>query len=246
MKKRAFTAICMCVAICMCLCTVFLVLPLSALAGGDVPREGHLTDTVDWVLTEDGVLSLTGSGAAEKDGRSPWSSLIPEIREIRIGEGITHIGEELFSGEWMLFDEDTDREYSLLKKVVLPTTLESVGPGAFFYGWSTIDPLEVHIPSLEDWLEIDFDDTAGYLDTPTSYASSPANGYLYAGGVKVEGTVELPRSLTKVGHCAFAGLYGITKVVLHEGVTEIGNGAFRHCRDVAACDLFLGNAVAHP
>ena len=224
MKKRCFAAICL------CLCALFLFLPLPALAGGDVPREGRLTDTVDWELTEDGILSLTGTGAAESGGGSPWLPLISEIREIRVGEGITHIGADLFSGEYALYDHETDEFYSVLEKVVLPSTLESVGPGAFFYGWDGgIDPIEVHIPSLKDWFEIEFDGTEGRMDTPTSYASSPVEGYLYAGGVMVGETVEFPKELTKVGACSFSGLCNLKKVILHEGVTEIGNGAFQGC-----------------
>ena len=207
------------------LCGVMLFLPFSVFAAEEHPREGKLSDTVSWSFSEDGILSFVGTGAI--DSREGWAHWIPDICEIHIGEGITHIGEEVFSGfdRYVTYDEN-DEPRQNLKKIVLPASLETVGDGAFNYGWGLPEGVEVHIPSLLDWCEIEFEDPSGWWDTPCSQMSSPVVGALYVGGVRLEGVVEFPKELTKVNNCTFMRVKGITEVILHENVTEIGISAF--------------------
>ena len=205
------------------LCGVMLFLPFSVFAAEEHPREGKLSDTVSWSFSEDGILSVTGTGAIDFAWPPPWYGFVPEIREIRVGEGITHIRDEAFCGGdmYLLPDDSTN-----LKKIVLPASLETVGDGAFNYGWGLPEGVEVHIPSLLDWCEIEFEDPSGWWDTPCSQMSSPVVGALYVGGVRLEGVVEFPKELTKVNNCTFMRVKGITEVILHENVTEIGISAF--------------------
>ena len=207
------------------LCGVMLFLPFSVFAAEEHPREGKLSDTVSWSFSEDGILSFVGTGAI--DSREGWAHWIPDICEIHIGEGITHIGEEVFAGNdrYVTYDEN-DEPHNNLKKILFPSTLEFVGNGAFFYGWGDYPDVEVHIPTLLDWCEIDFEATNGCMDVMCSYMTSPVVSKLYVGGVRLEGVVEFPKELTKVNGCTFMNVRGITEVILHEGVTEIGNGAF--------------------
>ncbi|MBE6579067.1 MAG: leucine-rich repeat domain-containing protein [Ruminococcaceae bacterium] len=203
------------------LCGVMLFLPFSVFAAEEHPREGKLSDTVSWSFSEDGILSFVGTGAI--DSREGWAHWIPDICEIHIGEGITHIGEEAFAGgDMYLWPDDSTN----LRKIIFPTTLETVGDGAFNYGWGLPKGVEVHVPSLLDWCEIEFESPTGWWDTPCSYLSSPVVGALYVDGVRLEGVVEFPGELTKVNNCTFMRVSGITEVILHDGITEIGDGAF--------------------
>ncbi|MBO7158081.1 MAG: leucine-rich repeat protein [Clostridia bacterium] len=226
--KKTLTAKRLFAMLSLLLCGVMLFLPFSVFAAEEHPREGKLSDTVSWSFSEDGILSFVGTGAI--DSREGWAHWIPDICEIHIGEGITHIGEEVFAGydRYVTYDEN-DEPHNNLKKILFPSTLEFVGNGAFFYGWGDFPDVEVHIPTLLDWCEIDFEATHGCMDVMCSYMTSPVVSKLYVGGVRLEGVVEFPKELTKVNGCTFMNVRGITEVILHEGVTEIGNGAFSDC-----------------
>jgi len=221
--------------VCVCLATV-LVLLLPHAVFADTAKSGDVTDTITWELTDDGVLYIRGTGEIPdygdfyKNGNrasdpSPWELWHDEIKELVIEEGITRIGERAFA------DNDIEELYGYynLTKVTLPRTLVSVGLDAFCEASYSIE--EVHAPSLLDWCEIAFEaETPG---DPPLFDSNPAlYADLYVGGELLTGRVEFPKELTKVNSLTFAGREGLTEVVLHNGVTELGECCFQDCKDL--------------
>lgn len=211
-----------------------LLLPHAVFA--DTAKSGDVTDTITWELTDDGVLYIRGTGEIPdygdfyKNGNrasdpAPWETWHDEIKELVIGEGITRIGERAFA------DNDIEELYGYynLTKVTLPRTLVSVGLDAFCEVSYSIE--EVHAPSLLDWCEIAFEaETPG---DPPLFDSNPAlYADLYVGGELLTGSVEFPKELTKVNSLTFAGREGLTEVVLHDGVTELGECCFQDCKDL--------------
>ena len=100
------------------------VLPITALAD-DVPYASGTFDGcgTSWKLMSDGTLILSGSGEIP-DYNRPWDQYRwsePYLHSIVIEEGVTRIGSDAFWDCWNVSGD-----------LVIPTTLESVGYGAFY------------------------------------------------------------------------------------------------------------------
>jgi len=111
--------------------------PSNIVASGNCGAQG---DNAKWTLDKDGVLTITGTGAMEDYEGSPhsegcdyegepWIDALSNgiIRKVVVGEGITHIG--AFAFPWIgqpTYDSDLKPV-----SVELPSTLESIGSGAF-------------------------------------------------------------------------------------------------------------------
>ncbi len=83
-----------------------------------IDASGDCGTGVTYSLTEDGVLTISGTGAMAdyaSANASPWYSNRKSITRIEVGEGVTHIGNRAFSH----CDEATS--------IFLPTTLTSIG-----------------------------------------------------------------------------------------------------------------------
>ena len=107
------------------LCLLFAVFPLQAFAD---PVDGHLTsgdfgDGFSYVYNSyHAILIIDGEGALpafSEDDPAPWAEYEGKVRRIVLGEGITEIPEGAFSA------------YKNLASAVFPTTIESIGKGAF-------------------------------------------------------------------------------------------------------------------
>ena len=94
----------------------------TVLVSGDCGAEGS---NVQYALTSDGILTISGTGAMEDyfGGGTPWalSGYCDDITRLVIKEGVTRIG-------WTCFYMCTE-----LTNITLPNTLTSIGDGAFGY-----------------------------------------------------------------------------------------------------------------
>jgi len=92
-----------------------------AWGAGGVEASGACGDELEWCVAGD-VLTISGSGLMEDYTGSrpaPWYRLGDFIRHIEIGEGVTGIGDNAFSG------------LNGVARVELPATLETIGAKAF-------------------------------------------------------------------------------------------------------------------
>jgi hypothetical protein len=80
---------------------------------------------------------------------------------------------------------------------------------------------DVELPSIENYCKIAL----------KSYSSSPFQNSknVYFDGVKVEGTLIIPDTVTSIGPYAFAGLQTVDKIILPKGLTDIHETAFENC-----------------
>lgn len=216
-----------------------LILPLVSAHAATDERSGAVTDSISWELTEEGILYIRGEGEIpdygyvyvdgehQDNGPAPWKEAAEEIKELVIEEGITRIGESAFDAT-----EELGPSYSFAK-VTLPASLESVGHAAFETAYAIE---KVYIPSLRDWCEIAFEALNPQYHFATS--SNPAfRADLYIGGELLTGKVIFPEELTKVNDLTFAGREGLTEVVLHDGVKELGNASFDESKDLQFVNL---------
>lgn len=102
---------------------------------------GDCGDSVTWVLSEDGILTLAGSGSmTDYDStNAPWKEYVSSIKKIQIGEGVTSIGTLAFYNCYNL------------NEVTFPKTLSKIGEAAF-YGCVSLSAIEIPggVQVLED------------------------------------------------------------------------------------------------
>ena len=113
MKRKLWTILALSLLLCALYC-----------ASAAASSSGSLTDTINWTLTDDGDLTLTGTGATPDyelwgDGKSPFS-WDETIHSITVGEGITYLGTDIF------------HTCKGVEKVSLPVSLQGIGDKAFY------------------------------------------------------------------------------------------------------------------
>ena len=112
-----------------------------------VVASGSCGENAVWVLTSDGVLNISGSGAMSDNetNHSPWESYKHQIKQVIIGKDITYVGQ--FSFNWcsklesVTFEDGSKLErigwgafgYSNLPSVTIPDSVTRIDGYAFYY-----------------------------------------------------------------------------------------------------------------
>lgn len=183
--------------------------------GSPSPDHGNVTDTIDWAVSKDFILTITGSGEMPDYaaiGETPWADHFEKITAIRIDGSITRVGANSFA------------YCSEVTEVTLPETLVSIGDSAF----RGLDKLEnISFPASLRTIgkfAFAFNDLktialpAG-LDTLGDSAFNPSNAIT---------ELTLPGGLTAIGEGAFGVCPALTTVTVSEGITDIGT-CFINC-----------------
>ena len=178
------------------------------------------------------------------------------LETVRIPDSVTKIGSEAFSGctslknvvigENSSITEIADSAFyncTSLTNIDLPDSVTTIKEGAFkdcsdlqkfrvpqnlkavhnnaFLGCDSLS--EVSVSNWKKWYEIDFVTASS---NPLKYADE-----FYVNSELVDKIV-VPDSITAVPRNVFAGLKTITDVTIHNGVTNIGIGAFDGCVNI--------------
>ena len=121
MKKR-FLSILLTAVLLFCAVPLGLGLVDTAYAA-ETANSGTCGDNVTWSLSDDGVLTISGTGDMENysyyDNCAPWYSVRSQVKSVIIERGVTSIGDYAFSG------------CSALTGVTIPGSVTSIGDYAF-------------------------------------------------------------------------------------------------------------------
>ncbi|MBR3704736.1 MAG: leucine-rich repeat protein [Oscillospiraceae bacterium] len=101
------------------LVVVMLTGALSARAAEEV-ASGTCGENLTWVLTDDGTLTISGTGAMDDYARygAPWDAHKNKIVSVVVENGVTSIGDNAFA------------YYNFLASVTLSATVETIGEEA--------------------------------------------------------------------------------------------------------------------
>lgn len=170
---------------------------------------------VTWVLTTDGTLILSGTGAVaayEKRKDTPWGDYNDQILRVEVQKGITSVGgfrycftlQEVSLPEGLIsLDEFAFMDCQKLQEIRLPKSLKTLGEGTFA-GCHALP--EIELPEdLETVGE-------GALMNCLSLTS-----------------VVIPASVTEMGDRPFSGDWALKTVEIKGNVPRLSNYSFHEC-----------------
>ena len=192
-------------------------MPLQFVKAADVPASGICGENITWEI-EDGVLTLTGSGATYdyQEGARHWDrTLTADVEKVVIEEGITRIGN-------YCFNEFETANYVV--KVELPETLVSIGEWAFY------NSPDIKIDSLPDSLE--YIGERAFNNTRITKAMFPPKMDWLPDGcyanTRIE-EIEIPERIRKIGDGCFAACFELRSCIFPDTDIEIGSACFAGC-----------------
>ncbi|MCD8054099.1 MAG: leucine-rich repeat protein [Lachnospiraceae bacterium] len=177
---------------------------------GEPIASGTCGDDLDWTLSEEGVLTISGSGEmSEWTGNSynddpwpGWHDWSAGIVKVILPEGITSIGGCAFYG------------CSNLTEITLPEGITSIGSRAF-YNCSSLTTLEI----------------------PSGVTTIKEYAFNYCTGLK---SISLSDSLTTIKYRAFAGCSSLSSISIPSSVTTLESGMFSNCTSLQEVVLCSG------
>ena len=197
---------------------------------GGVQQEVYAASVVDsgscgaraeWVLDDEGTLTISGTGAmtnwaaAEDSTGAPWVAYSAAIKSVVIEKGIVSISENAF--------------YKC-------TALESItiGESVTTINWDTLRGCAALKNITVSENNASFSDIDGVLfnkaaDELTLFPKNHATEYT------------VPNCTKKIGDSAFMGCKKLREVVISDSVTSIGNNAFNNCSYLSA--VTIGKSV---
>ena len=194
---------------------IILLVSLSAYA----EKSGTCGDNLQWKLTDEGVLTITGTGEMQdwhKSKPSPWHA-DKSVKQVIIGDGVTTIGSSAFS--------DCDS----LTSVTIPNSVTTIGSSAFELCFSLTS---VTIPNSVTTIGSSAFAGCSSLTSVTIPNSVTTIGHGAFYGCSSLTSVTIGNSVTEIGYYAFSGCSSLTSVTIPNSVTTIGYYAFSGCKNV--------------
>ena len=264
MKKRF-------VSLLLAISMIFSLMPVSAVTAFAESENGGEVTTVDsgycgadnggenlkWTLDNNGVLTISGSGAMkdytwDENVRLDWYVRKKDIRSVVLDNRITHIGD-------YAFDKCTNIEsvrytgYTGNAGVALPESVTTIGVHAFSdTGVTGTLKLPEHLTEIDSLAFYHCGKLNGELKLPDTVKEIGGFAFNSCG---FTGKLDLPASLEKIGNDAFescSGLTGkltfpskmneidfsifhgtgITEVVIPSSIKTVRDGAFENCMNL--------------
>ncbi len=215
MKKRILS---MLLTVCM-LVTVLSSIPMTAFAAS-----GSYED-LTWTLDDSGTLTVKVTGNMP-DFRSssdvPWLSHKTKIKNVKIEEGATSIGNYTFYG------------CSSLTNITIPESVTSIGNYAFYNcnGLTSIT-IPKSVTSIGNYAFYGCSRLTS-ITIPESVTSIGRNVFSYCTYLR---SITLPKGVTRIGYSVFYYCYSLTSITIPESVTSIGDYAFCNCNGLTSITL---------
>lgn len=209
-NTRKVLAIIMVVAMC------FSMFSHTVFANATTVAEGTAGESVTWVLTDDGVLTINGTGEMNTEWYAPpWKEYNESITEVVVEEGITKISDSAFC-----YAEN-------LVTVSISSTVTYVTG----YTFDSCDMLE-EINVAEENTAYKSVDGILFTEDEKTLVMYPAN--------KNCDKYTIPSSVTTIEKMAFESNQGINTVIIPDTVTVMGISAFT---DSAISTIIVGNGI---
>ena len=210
---------------------------------------GKCGDNVTWSLTDDGVLTISGTGDMadfEWDG-TPWCSVSSQVKSVVIKDGVTSIGDCAFGGCISLTSVSIPdgvisigfaafESCSLLTGVTIPNSVTGIGDYAFGYCSSLISvTIPGSVTSIGEAAFAGGSTSVNVSRENKNYCSVDGGLYdkqkttIFHPGKIQNGAFRIPDGVNRIGDSAFFDCTSLTSVIIPKSVTSIGSLAFLGC-----------------
>ncbi len=208
-------------------CTLLVCGMMSASA---LEFTGKAGEKITWTYnTSTDVIKFEGSGKMNDYGvlgPTPWNLHKATIKEVVIGNGITHIGNNSF-------------EACAINKVTIADTVTSIGNDAF-RGCYNLE--SIVIPDSVTEMGVSVFETCGKLKyVELSENLTEINNRVFH-GTDIRDVV-IPYGVTKIGDRAFYMCWNLGSVIMPDTVERIETEAFLDCHNLSTA--YLGNGLKH-
>ena len=178
---------------------ITLLVSLSAYA----EKSGICGDNLEWKLTDEGVLTITGTGEMQdwNDYSSPWYEN-ESVKQVIIGDGVTTIGDGAFAN-------------TSLTSITIPNSVTTIGSSAF-YDCSSLTSVTIGngVRTIEGGAFSSCSSLAS-ITIPNSVRTIGGLAFSYCSSLA---SITIPNSVTRIWHSAFYGCKNI-KQITSEAVT---------------------------
>lgn len=177
---------------------------------------GTCGDNIVWVLSENGVLTLTGTGEMSASDPAPWDTYALMITTANISDGITSIADKAFDG------------CKNLESISLPESLLTIGKYAFRDCGRLAG---ISLPSGITDIGISAFNGSGleHIEIPASVETIRQDTFIYCENLT---SVVIPVGVKYIHYSAFYSCTGLTSVMIPNGVVEIDDEAFAYCSNL--------------
>ena len=172
----------------------------NIVASGTCGAEGNNGDNLTWILDDEGVLTISGTGAMANWNwkGSPWYANKDKIESVVIEDGVTSIGANAFD------------VCSGLTSITIPSSVTSIGEHVFD-GCSGLTSITIpsSVTSIGAYA---FSGCSGLtsITIPSSVTSIRRGAFDGCSGLT---SITIPNSVTSIGAKAFRGCSGLTRVI---------------------------------
>ena len=183
-----------------------------------------------WILTDDGTLTISGTGAMhnyDSLGSAPWYGKRSMIKCLTIEPGVANIGDNAFGSCTNLTSVEIPDSVTIigdcafyncssLASIAIPNSVTSICNGAF-HGCNSLTSVEI----------------------PDSVTIIRFNAFSYCNSLS---SITIPNSVKTIDQAAFSNCFSLTSITIPDSVTSIGTCAFHDCS--ALTDVYYGGSRA--
>ena len=194
-----------------------LALPLIAWA--EVIDSGECGTGIAWMIDDEGLLTITGTGYMTS---CPWlDQYSDDIEEVNINNGVKNILEFAFYN-------------TSIRKVTIPSSVTVIGKCAFYDDYYLSDiSLTEGLKTIED-NAFYFCTSLKTIEIPDSVTSIGEETFAYCSNLV---SVNLPNSLTRIKQNAFCNCKSLDNIIIPDSMTCIETWVFSGCSNLTRIDL---------
>ena len=205
------------------------------------------SNNMSWNLNGNGVLTISGTGNMPdySSTSQPWYKYRESIKQVKIGDGITGIGDYAFSGCTNLTsvtipgNVTSIEDYAFsscksLEELTIPEGVKKLGAKIIADTYiekikvpSTVTQCSSTYSNSLDWGSLAGDKVLTEVEFAEGMTKIPA--YICENASSMEKVV-IPSTVTDIGWSAFYGCTSLKGVSLPDGLTKIDNYAFDRCK----------------
>ena len=190
-----------------------------------VLASGSCGTSVNYSLTSDGVMTISGTGEMAECDPAPWDANKDVITSIVIGEGVTTIADNAFE------------ECENVESVSIPASVTSIGGSAFSLAGTSATTMTVTIAAGSNLATIggdafSFCSSLKTITIPSSVTTIGMRAFVMSGLT----SVTLSDGLKVIDGRAFMRC-PMTTITIPASVTSIGESAFYWCSNLATVTL---------